>query len=350
MQQQVSPVRNQTIFVQAPARLHLGFLDLNGGLGRHFGSIGLAVNSHHTRLSLTDSAEQQAFETDLSDSSHKKVSNLINQFYLTLGKDIPVDLRRNTVNVHALIPEHAGLGSGTQLALVIGRLLASYHRLDIPTPAIAQSLDRGKRSGIGISTFDNGGFVVDAGLGPHSPTPARIFQQAFPSPWRLVMLMDKNHQGIHGKTEIQAFQTLPKFPLQHSQRICHLTLMQLLPALIEQDINLFGKAVSEIQTLIGQHFAPAQGGQYTSKPISKLLDHAKSLGFTGIAQSSWGPTCCVFADSQSQADQLIAELHDMMNSDPQLQHIELLSAAGVNQGASITIDSQTKHFNNIVRD
>ncbi len=26
----------------APARLHLGFLDLNGGLGRRFGSLGLA--------------------------------------------------------------------------------------------------------------------------------------------------------------------------------------------------------------------------------------------------------------------------------------------------------------------
>ena len=30
--------------VVAPARLHLGFLDLNGGLGRMFGSIGLAVD------------------------------------------------------------------------------------------------------------------------------------------------------------------------------------------------------------------------------------------------------------------------------------------------------------------
>ncbi|ODN67433.1 beta-ribofuranosylaminobenzene 5'-phosphate synthase family protein [Methylophaga muralis] len=350
MQQPVLPVQHQTIFVQGPARLHLGFLDLNGGLGRHFGSIGLAVNSHHTKLSIADLDGLQQSDISVPESTKNKITKLINQFYLTLGKDIPEDLRRTKVNVHSLIPEHAGLGSGTQLALVIGQLLANYHQLDIPTPTIAQALDRGKRSGIGISTFDTGGFVVDAGLGPHSPTPVRLFQQAFPSQWRLVMLMDKNHQGIHGQTEIQAFQTLPEFPLQHSQRICHLTLMQLLPALIEQDIDLFGSAVSEIQTLIGQHFAPAQGGQYTSKPIAMLLEHAKSLGFNGMAQSSWGPTCCVFTNSQDQADQLIAELRSKMDLDPQLQNIELLSAAGVNQGASITIDSQTKHFNNIVRD
>lgn len=350
MQQPVSPVSNQTIFVQAPARLHLGFLDLNGGLGRHFGSIGLAVNSHHTKLSLSDSGEQLQSDITISDATHNKITKLIDQFYLTLGKTVPASSRKTSVNIHSLIPEHAGLGSGTQLALVIGRLLATYHQLNISTPAIAQALDRGKRSGIGISTFDNGGFVVDAGLGAISPTPVRLFQHAFPAEWRLVMLMDKTHQGIHGQTEIQAFQTLPEFPLQHSQRICHLTLMQLLPALIEQDINLFGSAVSEIQTLIGQHFAPAQGGQYTSQPIAMLLEYANSLGFNGMAQSSWGPTCCIFTESQSKADQLITELSDKINTEPQLHNIELFSAAGVNHGASITIDSQTKHFNNTVRD
>ncbi len=34
--------------VIAPARLHLGFLDLNGGLGRLFGSIGLAIDTPRT--------------------------------------------------------------------------------------------------------------------------------------------------------------------------------------------------------------------------------------------------------------------------------------------------------------
>ena len=33
----------QCVEVFAPARLHLGFLDLQGGLGRSYGSIGLAI-------------------------------------------------------------------------------------------------------------------------------------------------------------------------------------------------------------------------------------------------------------------------------------------------------------------
>lgn len=338
MQDPVTPVRQQIIHVRAPARLHLGFLDLNGGLGRHFGSIGLAVDSHQTHLSLMDKEKPQLPEFNVSLATRNKITKLINQFYLSLAPHIPTDLRLASVNVHSLIPEHAGLGSGTQLALAVGRLLATYHQIDISTAKIAQALDRGKRSGIGISTFDSGGFVVDAGLGPNSLTPVRLFQQTFPFQWRLVMLMDNNHQGIHGENEIQAFQNLPTFPLQHSQRICHLTLMQLLPALIEQDIELFGNAVSDIQGLIGQHFAPAQGGQYTSKPIATLLDNAKSLGFNGMAQSSWGPTACVFTDSQRQADRLMAELQNIIDTDIQFKHIELLTAAGINQGAGITID------------
>ena len=32
--------------VSVPARLHVGFVDLNGGLGRRFGSLGIALDTH----------------------------------------------------------------------------------------------------------------------------------------------------------------------------------------------------------------------------------------------------------------------------------------------------------------
>src|SRR6187402_2319223 len=46
-----------TVLVTIPARLHLGFLDLNGGLGRRFGSIGLAISGLRTRLTITRAAQ-----------------------------------------------------------------------------------------------------------------------------------------------------------------------------------------------------------------------------------------------------------------------------------------------------
>ena len=106
MQQPVSPVKLQTICIQAPARLHLGFLDLNGGLGRHFGSIGLAVDSHYTKISLTDSDDQPPSDTPVSDSIRHKITKLINQFYLTLGSNIPTDLRQVNLTIHSARSSH----------------------------------------------------------------------------------------------------------------------------------------------------------------------------------------------------------------------------------------------------
>ena len=41
------------VSVIAPARLHMGFIDLSGSLSRHFGSIGIALNEQATRLTIS---------------------------------------------------------------------------------------------------------------------------------------------------------------------------------------------------------------------------------------------------------------------------------------------------------
>jgi len=200
------------------------------------------------------------------------------------------------------------LGSGTQLALTIGTALCQLHQLSASTLEIADQLGRGSRSGIGIATFDHCGFIIDGGLSNTSPVPPMLAHYDFPENWRVVTIMDSDHQGVHGAQELVAFKNLPTFPLNSSQAICHLTLMKLLPALVEQKIEPFGQAITEIQTLIGDHFAPVQGGRYTSQHIAKVLHYAQNIGYSGIAQSSWGPTGCIFVENDQVAQQLINEL------------------------------------------
>ena len=45
-------------------------------------------------------------------------------------------------------------------------------------------------------------------------------------------------------------------------RICRLTLMQVAPAVLTGDIRTFGAAITEIQEVVGEYFAPYQGGVY----------------------------------------------------------------------------------------
>ncbi len=53
-------VRPASVEVFAPARLHLGFLDLNGGLGRRFGGLGVAIEDLGTRLTVSPAATAAA--------------------------------------------------------------------------------------------------------------------------------------------------------------------------------------------------------------------------------------------------------------------------------------------------
>ncbi|WP_438971724.1 beta-ribofuranosylaminobenzene 5'-phosphate synthase family protein [Methylophaga sp.] len=331
-----TPTRIESVRVRAPARLHLGFLDLNASQGRKFGSIGMAIDSHYTEISVTRSPVNEINGSALSTETMSRLEKVRQRFYQSVGQAIDEGQQKTHINVQQQIPVHAGLGSGTQLALTLGTALAKFHGIDIDTPSLAQQLGRGKRSGIGVATFDHGGFVIDGGLKPEQSVPPLLMHHAYPEDWRVVLVMDPHHQGIHGEKELNAFKALPTFPLENARNICHLTMMQLLPALLEQNIDDFGQSITDIQALIGDHFAVAQGGRYTSPIVAECLHQAQQLAHKGIAQSSWGPTGCIFVDSEAKGKQLINELKNSALA--QLKNSEqpvLISARCDNSGAII---------------
>tara|TARA_R110002049_G_scaffold194615_8_gene363529 strand:- start:925 stop:1920 length:996 start_codon:yes stop_codon:yes gene_type:complete len=298
-----------SVRVSAPARLHLGFLDLNGDSGRKFGSVGVAINSYHTIVNVQMAEHVSVTGKCASPQIIQKAETLLTRFYQSIGQGVAASDRNVALTIEQLIPDHSGFGSGTQLALTIGTALCRLHNISATPAEIAQQLGRGKRSGIGIATFELGGFIIDGGNKPnHSTPPPLLAHHQLPHEWRMVLIMDPEHKGVHGQQEKNAFTTLAQFPLANSQAICHLCLMQLLPALVEKNLDQFGNAITKIQRLIGDHFAPAQGGRYTSGNVEKILEHALNLGHTGIAQSSWGPTGVVFVDSDATATSLIADL------------------------------------------
>jgi beta-ribofuranosylaminobenzene 5'-phosphate synthase len=72
-------------------------------------------------------------------------------------------------------------------------------------------------------------------------------------------------------------------------KMCRLTIMKLLPALIERDIKSFGEALTQIQIVIGNYFAEVQGGTYSSQAVAEGVALMQKLGAYGAGQSSWGP-------------------------------------------------------------
>lgn len=278
-------VQFSKVSVIAPARLHMGFIDLSGALGRHFGSIGIALNEISTRLTITH-AEALTVTGESRARAEKCARKLCTQL------DIPDTF---CINVETAIPEHVGLGSGTQMSLAVGMGLNTYFGLGLTVRDIARLTDRGMRSGIGIGVFERGGLVVDGGRGEHTITPPVLANMQIPDDWRFILAFDKRGQGLHGKQEVQAFDALPPFPQQEAARLCYLLMMQGLPAVAEHDIVKFGEVITQLQRSVGEHFAPAQGGIFTSAEVAEAMDWFEGQGCVAIGQTSWGPTgFCAF--------------------------------------------------------
>ena len=275
----------------------MGFVDLHGGEGRRYGSLGLALEGPSTRVRLSRNSGVVAEGPDAARAA-RYATSLAERFELREGVRIDVE---------EAIPPHAGLGSGTQLALAVGAGMAKLFDLQVPTIDIAASLDRGTRSGLGIGLFDHGGFLVDGGSAGDGVPPPVIARQPFPSEWRLLLVFDRGRQGPYGEAEIQKFAALLAFPEADAAELCRLVLMCALPGVVQADLDAFGEAVGRIQARVGDHFAGVQGGRFASPGVSRVLAWLGSHGLKAVGQSSWGPTGFAVCPGETTANRLMAE-------------------------------------------
>ncbi len=279
------------VSVETSARLHFGFLDPSGRGKRPFGSLGLALDWPRTRLKLwrADKFEVSGKDCARADPYLRKVAS-------ALGCSSPYSLQLDEV-----IPAHSGLGSGTQLALAIGAAVAALEGIALDLRSVAERLDRGRRSGIGIATFAEGGAVLDGGPAKGSLPPI-LCRLPFPSEWRVLLILDPTETGLHGPEEVRAFDALPKFPESENAELCRRVILEALPAVAEKNFDGFCEAIGFMQERMGAYFAKAQGGAYVSAGVAEILKRLKEKhGTTGLGQSSWGPTGFAFARSDSEA-------------------------------------------------
>ena len=328
-----------SIAVKSGGRLHMGFFDLHGGLGRKFGSIGLSLTA--PSLELSANSAEKLHVAGLA-SAIPKASIIAQQIIAKLNLAGSVSL-----NIKQHIPEHAGLGSGTQLALAIGSAISQLYGLNLSTAQIALLTGRGGRSGIGIAAFNHGGLLIDGGRASSSSAssssmspsaalipkvPPLLARYDFPGDWRILLILDSSQPGIHGEAEREAFNQLPVFSENLAAHLCRHVLMQAMPALVEHDLTAFGSSIQELQAHVGDYFAPAQGGRYASKQVGAVLQHLERMGAACFGQSSWGPTGFAVFENAAEAEKRLQQLK-MTFTEPALTWM-ICSAR--NHGAEIT--------------
>ena len=296
---------DQPVYVEAPARLHFGVLDLRGSLGRWFGGIGAAAPAPTLLLSACRS-ETIRVEGEDADRAAGFARRFLQHHGRTDGAHI---------HVHRALPSHAGLGSGTQLALAVARALAELHGISTDPAGLARAVGRARRSAIGTWTFASGGLVVEGGrqrdrddCGP------LLVRMAFPPGWRCIVAIPEATPGISGTSEEDAFARLPEPDERDVERVAHLVLMALLPALADGDLEAFGTALSRIQEITGRWFAAVQGSTFAPGPTEELVRRMAEWGARGVGQSSWGPTVYGIVRGDDDAARIADRARTMLGS------------------------------------
>jgi len=290
------------VTVKASARLHFGFIDLDGSMGRIFGSIGVAIDRPSVVIEASRS-DRLHIDGDEDGRAAAMARRFLRHHHIRAGARIAVK---------ETIPAHVGLGSGTQLALSLATALARLHAIDASVRDHALVMGRGRRSGIGIAAFERGGFIVDGGRridagdrGPDaSSLPPALVRHPFPDTWTFVVAIPPGTRGLTGEVEGLAFRRLHRRPARSVARLSRIVLVQLLPSLAERDPVAFGRALTGIQRIMGGWFRGVQGGAFSSPLGARIARAMARAGALGVGQSSWGPAIYGLAAGPGEAEAL----------------------------------------------
>ena len=280
----------------APARLHFGFLDPTGLSGRQFASLGLVIEGYNVELEVRRSKTLIITGDALDEETAKFFRVTITRLKKKYGfvDDFKIVLKEKP-------PRHSGFGSGTQLALALSRALLEIINLKPRTEHLSLTVNRGKRSGIGILGFDKGGFIVDGGKLTDARQPPLISRVCFPKNWKILLVMQDEISHFYGDREIKAIEGLPKITKEKSSILCRETLLRVIPAIIDKDFESFAKGLTNIQNLMGEFFFNAQDGStFSSPPVGKVINTLAKNFEIGSGQSSWGPTGFAIFESNNE--------------------------------------------------
>ena len=293
--------------VSVGARLHFGFCNLSLSHERLYGALGVGVAEPRV---IVDAEPAEVVSVDsVPAGADPSVRADLREYATTAADLLGVDGAR--LRLRESLPRHAGLGSGTRLAAATLAAVAAAHERRPRVRERAPALGRGGRSGVGVATFEAGGFVLDAGHPTARFTtdrpadgewtvPPVAARHAVPDSWRFLLVRPDADPGRDGDAEDGAMRTaVERADPALSDRIGGIVTRRALPAVAAGNAERFGVAVAEIGRLNGAWYADEQGGVYRPPVGDVVASLSGSPAVFGAGQSSWGPTVYGVTDAEN---------------------------------------------------
>jgi len=304
------------VAIHSPCRLSFTLIDLTGASGRKNGMASMLVEDPSFVCRLFPLAGD-AIEVEGAGAEYR---DLIADYVAKLRREIGGGGAR--VIVDRPIPTHSGFGSKTNTLLSIGKAYAALYGRDAGTDRLAGIAGRAGTSGGTVNLIDRGGFLVDgghatppgfadapnnyllpsryAGAGRRPPV---LISAPFPD-WPMLMILPAGLH-IHGEAELNFFKTTLPIPMEESRRTAHIVLMNLAPAVIEQDYGGFCNALNSIT--FDSHFKRRQIA-LQNENLNHVVAKARDNGIDAIGMSSMGPVCFSFTRTPERATAWLDDL------------------------------------------
>ena len=314
---------SRTITITAPCRLHFGLLRFAEEEGLSYGGLGMMLDQPATVVEM-----QRAETWQATGPNADRALAFAQQASRTWDELSPL-----SIHIRKTPPAHAGLGSGTQLALAVARGVAYFgNRQAIDIGDLSNAVGRGQRSAIGSHGFLHGGLLWETGRTSNESLGKLSRRLEVPAAWRVLLIVPSEDAGLHGSAEIDAFAQLPSVPVEVTEKLQRLAEENILPAVEQADFEKFSESLYQYGHLAGSCFASVQGGSYASSKIADGINNLRSLGLQGVGQSSWGPTIFAFIADVSSAN----HWRDRLLALPEFADSEITIAAPNNRGATCT--------------
>ncbi len=272
-----------TLIVSSPSHLHAGNIDLNGSMGRLYGTLGFALEKPRFTIKV-----KAIKNKSIEESTDKEILSYLNLYrdYMGCNKEFFIEIISD-------IPKHVGLGRTTAMSLSIGFALNILCKTHLDVTELAEIANRGNRnSALGLYSFKYGGFIVDGGVKSNKVAPI-IFRGLIDEKYKLLIAIPEKpiKDIVRLKEKEEAIlSSMPKMDDNFAAYLSRLVLMKILPSFAEGDFYTFGKGLTEFNSSLGKYWSKYQGGIYCCDETSKIIEEMKKLNSLCACQSSWGPT------------------------------------------------------------
>jgi len=325
------------VYIHTPARIHMGFYNfLTDGVA--YGDLGVAIQKPSTVVRVFRSNEG-SFK--VVNRSGIDISDCIERVAKTF------DLSGICIEVLDVIPRHVGLGSTTQTMLAIAYAVAVLQGLNYSVRDLAVKLCRGRDSGVGIAVFERGGFVVSSGrrvsdhgkvICPSSPSdlPQLIFRTPVPRGWSFIIFVPKTKEGLDEVSERGVMDIPTSLPKDVQYELYKLVFIYMIPSILRGDIEVFGKALTKLQLIVGEYFSKYQGSIFCCEEVELIVNMLLRYGVRGVGQSSWGPTVYGLVEGHGKAKEIAVRVFKEVESMGVRTDYMVVKAS--NRGAKLVVE------------